>query len=55
MEDVDTAMEDHIYDELRYMCMERPVPARRVRDGALLEYDPLDTAKESYPLRVRYR
>ena len=26
-EDVDTAGEDHIYDELRYVCMKNPVPA----------------------------
>ena len=25
VEDVDTAQEDHIYDELRYVCMENPV------------------------------
>ena len=24
VEDVDTAAEDHIYDELRYVCMENP-------------------------------
>jgi hypothetical protein len=31
-EDVDTDQEDHIYDEVRYMCMARPiVPKRAVR------------------------
>ena len=29
-EDVDTDMEDHIYDEFRYMCMARPVQPRKV-------------------------
>lgn len=29
VEDVDTDGEDHIYDETRYMCMARPIRARR--------------------------
>ena len=29
-EDVDTKQEDHIYDELRYMCMARPVKPQKV-------------------------
>lgn len=28
VEDIDTDGEDHIYDETRYMCMSRPIPAR---------------------------
>ena len=28
VEDVDTSLEDHIYDECRYFCMANPVPAR---------------------------
>lgn len=28
VEDIDTKMEDHIYDEWRYVCMERPIPPR---------------------------
>jgi hypothetical protein len=28
VEDVDTKMEDHIYDEWRYMCMSRPIEPR---------------------------
>lgn len=28
-EDVDTKQEDHIYDELRYMCMARPIQPKR--------------------------
>ena len=42
VEDVDTAGEDHIYDELRYVCMRNPIappaaPARAPRRG----WDPL--------------
>ena len=29
-EDVDTKQEDHIYDELRYMCMARPITPKKV-------------------------
>ena len=28
VEDVDTKMEDHIYDEWRYVCMARPIAPR---------------------------
>jgi hypothetical protein len=59
VEDVDTTGEDHIYDELRYMCMERPVPAiRRSERGLILTEDPLDTSSSvtaPYSLRARYR
>lgn len=27
-EDVDTGMEDHAYDQLRYACMSRPMPSK---------------------------
>ena len=57
VEDVDTAMEDHIYDELRYMCMERPIMAPRRGDARLKvleDYDPLAKG-QSYHLRARYR
>lgn len=30
-DDVDTDQEDHIYDELRYMCMARPVKPKKVQ------------------------
>lgn len=29
-EDIDTKQEDHIYDELRYMCMARPIKPKKV-------------------------
>ncbi len=44
VEDVDTAGEDHIYDELRYVCMANPLPPRRevkrARPWSPLELDP---------------
>ncbi len=53
VEDVDTAMEDHIYDECRYVCMENPCAApvrftESIRRGA----DPLDLG---YASRVAFR
>ena len=61
-EDVDTDGEDHIYDELRYMCMERPVlPMKRERQGIVLSStlsDPLDLAPDTflpYNRRAEYR
>lgn len=48
VEDVDTDGEDHIYDELRYVCMQNPI-APRVR--AVKEpkpYDPLETEERGY-------
>ena len=54
VEDVDTTGEDHIYDELRYMCMERPIKARRSeRESRLIltgGSDPLDL----YRTRARF-
>ena len=43
VEDVDTAGEDHIYDELRYVCMRNPIapPAKTVEPPRA--YDPLST------------
>lgn len=58
VEDVDTTGEDHIYDELRYMCMERPVPSRPRRESRLiLAEDPLDLngSRDLYPSRALYR
>ena len=59
VEDVDTSGEDHIYDELRYMCMERPVRAmvRKNEQVSVTRSDPLDLYAHpvtSYPLRTRF-
>lgn len=42
VEDIDTDGEDHIYDELRYVCMENPIPAPVETPRRAREYDPLD-------------
>lgn len=39
-EDVDTAAEDHVYDEARYMCMSRPLVPRAPRPYAPAAFDP---------------
>lgn len=43
VEDIDTDGEDHIYDELRYVCMRNPVPAPVVKTEAPKSFDPLGT------------
>ena len=59
VEDVDTSGEDHIYDELRYVCMERPVPAiKRTKQSLILSADPLDLYRQStdnYTVRARFK
>lgn len=52
VEDVDTDGEDHIYDELRYICMENPISAppptrRRVMVWDPLNQDPLNQQRET--------
>lgn len=41
VEDVDTDGEDHIYDEIRYVCMANPISPRPRKAPALVVYDPL--------------
>ena len=42
VEDVDSGMEDHAPDSVRYLCMARPtMPLKAVRQGLLPIYDPL--------------
>lgn len=43
VEDVDTDGEDHIYDELRYVCMANPIAPRERKAPPLVVYSPLDT------------
>lgn len=47
-EDVDTKMEDHIYDEWRYVCMENPIAPRMEKQREIVLDDPLDLHKSSY-------
>lgn len=46
VEDVDTAGEDHIYDECRYVLMEHPISARKDQPAKPAAYDPLDLYKD---------
>jgi len=46
VEDVDTDGEDHIYDELRYVCMQNPISPRPRKAPPLVVYDPLSTEDE---------
>jgi len=41
-EDVDTTQEDHVADEVRYLCMRNPMPAREMPTKKPVEYNPLD-------------
>ena len=47
VEDVDTTCEDHIYDECRYVLMERPIAPRAKVKPPEAQDDPLDLLKES--------
>ena len=46
VEDVDTRSEDHIYDELRYVCMKNPIAPRACGRLPGRAYDPLETEEE---------
>lgn len=40
-EDLDTTLEDHAPDDVRYMCMHRPIPPRMIQPKYIPEFDPL--------------
>ena len=50
-EDLDTALEDHVADEWRYMCMARPIAPVERREPRLVGADPLNQLDGS---RVRW-
>lgn len=58
VEDIDTDGEDHIYDELRYVCMENPIAPRIKAAPKFPVYDPLSTddyqARDKYAFYRRY-
>jgi hypothetical protein len=57
VEDVDTKQEDHIYDELRYVCMANPInPPIKVKEPKGEEFDPLssDNVYVPYSFGMRY-
>lgn len=43
VEDVDTTQEDHIYDEMRYICQQNPIAPKKRKAPKLVMYDPLST------------
>ena len=50
VEDVNTDQEDHIYDELRYVCMANPInPPRNTAKEKEVLFDPLSTDAEYKP------
>ena len=53
VEDVDSAGEDHIYDELRYVCMENPIAPRVHKPRPIIFTDPLGT--DTYDPYAYYR
>ena len=46
VEDIDTDGEDHIYDELRYVCMENPIAPRPRKAPPLVVFDPLSSDEQ---------
>lgn len=55
VEDINTDGEDHIYDELRYMCMNYIVAPRKNIPPKLVVYDPLSTDDVTYDEYAFYR
>ena len=55
VEDIDTDGEDHIYDELRYVCMENPIAPRPKKVLPLVVYDPLSSDEDSVDRYAFYR
>lgn len=46
-EDLDTDLEDHILDSIRYFCMARPIAPRVIEEDKKPMYDPLDQFKKA--------
>lgn len=55
VEDVDTDGEDHIYDELRYICMANPISTPPAKKREVVAYSPLDTDDRYYDRYAFYR
>lgn len=54
VEDIDTDMEDHAYDELRYLCMEHPIRAKKKKEATIRPYNPLDDTEYSIGAHYEY-
>lgn len=55
VEDVDTDGEDHIYDELRYVCMENPIAPPKRSKAELKPWSPFDEDEVKYDHYNFYR
>jgi hypothetical protein len=55
VEDIDTATEDHIYDECRYVLMDSPISPRQNAKRKISGDDPLDLHKRERDNAVFYR
>lgn len=53
VEDIDTDLEDHAYDDARYMCMSRPITPKQRTPEHILEDDPLNMIHDQEMLRKR--
>lgn len=54
-EDLDTDLEDHICDSIRYFCMMRPIAPRIVEEKQIPMYDPLNQFTENNYNRAIFR
>ena len=50
-EDIDTEQEDHIYDECRYVMMDRPITPRKNEAAPVPKDDPLNLYEHDQPVR----
>ena len=55
VEDVNSSGEDHIYDELRYVCMENPIRMPQASCDMLLRADRFDTDQRVYGMGIERR
>lgn len=46
VEDLDSSLEDHACDEIRYFCMSRPIAPRIIEPEKIIMSDPLDQFKQ---------
>lgn len=54
VEDLDTSLEDHMEDALRYVCMGRPIPPRLIKEADVHFFDPLNIYNTVNPGWGRY-
>ena len=54
VEDINTDMEDHIYDECRYLLMEHPITPRQNAKKKLPKADPLNLFEDQYKSPVQF-